>query len=192
MINLKKVIFSSKKARSAVTLTFLADGFIRCFTVDTAGNEITTRIFSAPDFINDYQSFFKQKPTLENYEAITDCRVKTLDLKNAQYCFHELPEFREWGRMMLTMNYVRLHQHFLSMHKETAEERYLKLLEQKAEIIHWNGDHRCRSIWHLPIFLDTRFCTRYYRIFTCGNYSEVGTEGLRACLMLLIFSMIPM
>lgn len=114
---------------------FLAEGFIRCFTVDTAGNEITTRIFSAPDFINDYQSFFKQEPTLENYEALSDCQVKTLDLAAAQYCFHNLPEFREWGRMMLTMNYVTLHEHFLSMHKETAEQRYLKLLEQKPEII---------------------------------------------------------
>lgn len=114
---------------------FLATGFIRCFTVDLAGNEITTRIFSAPDFINDYQSFFKQKPTLENYEAITDCKVQTLDLKTAQYCFHEIPEFREWGRMMLTMNYVTLHEHFLSLHKETAEQRYLKLLEQKPAII---------------------------------------------------------
>ncbi|MEN0051979.1 MAG: Crp/Fnr family transcriptional regulator [Bacteroidota bacterium] len=114
---------------------FLETGFIRCFTVDLEGNEVTTRIFSAPDFINDYLSFFKRQASKENYEAITDCVVKTLDFDSAQYCFHNIPEFREWGRMMLTMNYVTLHSHMLAMHKETAEERYANLLAQSPSVI---------------------------------------------------------
>ena len=114
---------------------FLEKGFIRCFTIDLEGNEVTTRIFSAPDFINDYLSFFKRQASKENYEAITDCVVKTLDFESAQYCFHNIPEFREWGRMMLTMNYVTLHNHMLAMHKETAEERYANLLAQNPSIV---------------------------------------------------------
>lgn len=114
---------------------FLEKGFVRCFTIDLEGTEITTRIFSAPDFINDYLSFFKRQPSRENYEAVTDCVVKTLDFESAQYCFHNIPEFREWGRMMLTMNYVSLHNHMLAMHQETAEERYANLLTQNPSII---------------------------------------------------------
>ena len=80
---------------------FLEEGFARCFTIDTQGQEVTTRIFSAPDFINDYLSFFKQQPSKENYQALTSCKVQKLDFETLQYCFHNIPEFREWGRMML-------------------------------------------------------------------------------------------
>ncbi|MEL6718649.1 MAG: cyclic nucleotide-binding domain-containing protein, partial [Bacteroidota bacterium] len=74
---------------------FLEEGFIRCFTVDLEGNEVTTRIFSAPDFISDYLSFFKQQPSKENYEALTPCKIKTLDFESAQYCFHNILEIQE-------------------------------------------------------------------------------------------------
>ena len=56
---------------------FIEEGFVRCFTTNLEGDEVTTRIFSAPDFINDYLSFFKRQPSRENYEALTDCKVKT-------------------------------------------------------------------------------------------------------------------
>ena len=114
---------------------FLQSGIIRCFLVDREGEEITTRFFAAPDFLNDFQSFFKQKPSEENYETLTPCEVWSIDLEQVQYCFHNIPEFREWGRMMLTMNYVTLHQQMIDFHKYDAKERYLKLLQTKPEII---------------------------------------------------------
>ncbi len=114
---------------------FLYQGIIRCYTNDTNGDEVTTRLFSAPDFLNDSLSFFKQEPSEENYETITDCLVWSINHENMQHCFHNIPEFREWGRMLLTMNYVQLHKHMLSFHKRTAQERYLDLLTAHPEII---------------------------------------------------------
>ncbi len=114
---------------------FLQSGIIRCFLVDREGEEITTRFFAAPDFLNDFQSFFKQKPSEENYQTLTPCEVWSIDLEQVQYCFHNIPEFREWGRMMLTMNYVTLHQQMIAFHKYDAKERYLMLLDTKPELI---------------------------------------------------------
>lgn len=114
---------------------FLEKGIVRCYLHNREGEEITTRFYSAPDFLNDFHSFFKQKPSEENFEALTDSRVWTIDLKNVQYCFHNIPEFREWGRMMLTMNYVKMHQQMISFHKYDAKERYLKMLQQRPELL---------------------------------------------------------
>lgn len=114
---------------------FLEEGIIRCFILDRNGDEVTTRIFSAPDFLNDYRSFFKREASQENYEALTPLRVRTLSWDNAQHCFHSIPEFREWGRMVLTMNYVRLQEQMLSLHKESAQERYENLMQSRPEII---------------------------------------------------------
>ncbi|GAB5419186.1 MAG: cyclic nucleotide-binding domain-containing protein [Crocinitomicaceae bacterium] len=114
---------------------FLEEGIVRCYTLDLNGDEVTTRLFSAPDFINDYRSFFRREASQENYEAVTDLKVQKIGWENVQHCFHSIPDFREWGRMMLTMNYVHLQEQMLSMHKESARERYENLLRNRPEII---------------------------------------------------------
>ena len=114
---------------------FLEKGIVRCFIIDLNGNEVTTRFFSAPDFLNDYLSFFEQKPSEENYELMTDCVFYSINYTDVQYCFHTLPEFREWGRMLLTLNYTYINKRMIALYKETAQERYLNLLKRQPEII---------------------------------------------------------
>lgn len=132
---LEKESILIRAGRTSKKSYFLKSGIARCYLYDRHGNEITTRFYSAPDFLNDFLSFFKQKPSEENYETLTDCEAWTIDLKTVQYCFHNIPEFREWGRMMLTMNYVEMHQQMISFHKYDAKERYVELLESKPEIV---------------------------------------------------------
>ena len=114
---------------------YVQSGIIRCYLYNNEGDEITTRFFSAPDFLNDHLSFFKQKPSEEFYQTLTDCRMWTINFDDVQHCFHEIPEFREWGRMLLTLNYVNMHSRMVSFHKHDATERYLHLLEQRPEIV---------------------------------------------------------
>lgn len=114
---------------------FLESRIIRCYITDLNGDEVTTRFFSSPDFLNDYLSFFGQKPSEENYELITDCIVHSINYNNVQHCFHNIPEFREWGRMLLTLNYTYIKKRMISFHKETALERYLNLKNSNPEII---------------------------------------------------------
>ncbi|MCT4665213.1 MAG: Crp/Fnr family transcriptional regulator [Flavobacteriales bacterium] len=114
---------------------FLESGIIRSYIIDLNGNEVTTRFFSSPDFLNDYLSFFGQKPSEEYYELVTDCVMHTISYSNVQHCFHNIPEFREWGRMLLTLNYEHTKNRMISFHKETAQERYLNLKISHPEII---------------------------------------------------------
>lgn len=114
---------------------FLQAGIIRCYIIDLNGDEITTRFFSAPDFLNDYLSFFEQKPSEEYYELVTNCELFSISFDNVQHCFHNIPEFREWGRMLLALNYSYINKRMISFHKETAQERYLNLIEKHPEIL---------------------------------------------------------
>jgi len=124
-----------KEGRTSKHSYFLDAGIIRCYVVDLNGIEVTTRFFSAPDFFNDYLSFFEQKPSQENYELLTDCDIYSINFENVQHCFHNIPEFREWGRMLLTLNYAFINERMIAFHKETAQERYLKLRDTHPEII---------------------------------------------------------
>ncbi|MEN1785807.1 MAG: Crp/Fnr family transcriptional regulator [Bacteroidota bacterium] len=114
---------------------FLEAGIIRCYLIDREGLEVTLRFYSAPDFFNDFLSFFEQKPSGEYYELLTDCTLHTINYDKVQHCFHQIPEFREWGRMLLTLNYAHLNQRVMAFHKQTASERYLALKSSHPEII---------------------------------------------------------
>ncbi len=132
---ISKLQFLIQEGKTSKKSYFLEKGIIRCYIIDLNGNEVTTRFYAAPDFLNDYLSFFKETPSEENYETLTECTVWSINRKNVQYCFHNLPEFREWGRMMLTLNYVKIHKRMISFHKDTAQERYENLLFKHPEII---------------------------------------------------------
>jgi CRP-like cAMP-binding protein len=113
---------------------FLESGFIRSFTFDNNGEEVTTNIFSAPCFVNDFLSFFKQQPTKENLQTLTNCKLWKMSYEIVQTNFHTYPEFREFGRIMLVTNYSILHDRMLGMIKDTAENRYLKMLKKHSDI----------------------------------------------------------
>lgn len=112
----------------------LETGYVRSYTYNQNGEEVTTNIYSAPCFVNDFLSFFKQQPTSENYQCLTHCKLWTMSYEKVQQCFHNYPEFREFGRMMLVTNYSILHDRMLGMIKDTAENRYLKLMKHYPDI----------------------------------------------------------
>lgn len=123
-----------KENKTAKDTFVLEMGFVRSYTFDQNGEEVTTNIFSAPCFVNDFLSFFKQQPTSENYQCLTHCKLWTMSYEKVQNCFHTYPEFREFGRMMLVTNYSNLHERMLGMIKDTAENRYLKLMKNHPDI----------------------------------------------------------
>lgn len=113
---------------------FLESGIIRSFTYNNKCEEVTTNIYSAPCFVNDFLSFFKQQPTSEAFQALTDCKIWKMDYEKVQIYFHTYPEFREFGRMMLVTNYSNLHERMLGMIKDTAETRYLNLMKKHPQV----------------------------------------------------------
>lgn len=113
---------------------FLESGIIRSFTYNNKGEEVTTNIYSAPCFVNDFLSFFKQQPTSEAFQTLTDCKIWKMDYEKVQFYFHTYPEFREFGRMMLVTNYSNLHERMLGMIKDTAETRYLNLMKKHPQV----------------------------------------------------------
>ncbi|MGL4631802.1 MAG: Crp/Fnr family transcriptional regulator [Leadbetterella sp.] len=114
----------------------LESGIVRSYTLDTDGNEVTTNLYSPFCFVNDVLAFFKRQPATESFQTLTPCTLWRMSFEEVQANFHGIPEFREFGRMMLITNYSTLKERMLGMIKDTAEERYLKLMEKHPQIFH--------------------------------------------------------
>lgn len=113
---------------------YLVEGFMRAFTFDTDGNEITTYFYPKGRCIFEPSSFFLHTPSLENIQAVTHCRGYLTNFCQLNNLFHSIPEFREFGRAMLVREYVAYKQHTLAMINKTAEERYASLIANGKEI----------------------------------------------------------
>lgn len=113
---------------------FLAEGFMRAFTFDMEGNEVTTFFYPSKRVVFEVSSFFLHKPSNENIQAVTDCTGYITSIEKLNTLFHSVPEFREFGRLMLIREFVAYKQRTLAMINKSAEERYRELISTHKEI----------------------------------------------------------
>jgi CRP-like cAMP-binding protein len=113
---------------------FLERGFMRAFAHDTEGNEVTTNFYSDKQVVFEVASFFQRTISKENIQALTDSEGWYITYEQLNMLFHTLPEFREFGRSILVKGFSQLKNRMLSMITETADERYIHLLQSNPEI----------------------------------------------------------
>ena len=131
---LAKNEFLLKEGRICTVYCFVDNGFLRAYTHDVEGNDITTAFYKENQVVCELFSFFKKVPSRENIQAITDCKLLYITFEELQNVFHNMPEFREFGRTILVNAYAQLKQRMLAMIQETAEQRYAYLLQTNPDI----------------------------------------------------------
>lgn len=116
---------------------YLADGFMRAFTYDTQGNEVTTYFYPKDRVVFEIASLFLQIPSSEYIQAITTCKGYQASFDSINMLFHAVPEFREFARMILVREFASYKQRTLAMINKSAEERYSELLSNNSEIFQY-------------------------------------------------------
>ena len=131
---LSKTEFFLKAGKPSNEYLFLENGFMRAFAFDTDGNDVTTNFYANNQVVFEVSSFFDRTISKENIQALTDCEGWCLTYDQLNNLFHEMPEFRAFGRYILVKGFSALKNRMLSIITETAEERYTKLLQSNSEI----------------------------------------------------------
>ncbi|HMI60828.1 MAG TPA: Crp/Fnr family transcriptional regulator [Puia sp.] len=116
---------------------YLADGFMRAFTYDPHGVEVTTYFYPKDRAVFEIASFFLHTPSTEYIQAITPCKGYLASFDSINRLFHTVPEFREFARMMLVREFVAFKQRTLALINKSAEERYSELLDNNREIFQY-------------------------------------------------------
>ncbi len=113
---------------------FLEEGFLRSYTIDLEGNDITSKFFTPSDIVIDWYSYFLKKPSREPIQALTAGRCWKIRFSDFMKLFH-IEAFREVGRTRLVQNYFELKNHSISIVADHAKDRYLSLLKEKPELV---------------------------------------------------------
>ncbi|MDX2190294.1 MAG: Crp/Fnr family transcriptional regulator [Bacteroidota bacterium] len=116
---------------------YIETGFMRAYTLDTEGNEVTTWLYSKNQIAFEVGSFINRIPSKENIQAVVDCSGWYITFDQLQLLFHTYPEFREYGRGLLVSALITLKERMLSMINMTAEQRYEQLITTRPEIFQY-------------------------------------------------------
>jgi CRP-like cAMP-binding protein len=116
---------------------FMTEGFMRAFTLNPDGEEVTMDFFNSNRPVFEPNSFITQTRSLENIQAITNCQGFLVSFQKSNELFHTIPEFREFGRRMLLNEFAAHKRRALSLITQTAEERYAELINTNKEIFQY-------------------------------------------------------
>ncbi|CAN5494713.1 cyclic nucleotide-binding domain-containing protein [soil metagenome] len=134
-IEIRKNDFFIEEGKVCNQYLFLETGFIRSFTIDLDGNEVTTEFYSDNQIAFEVGSFFQKTVSKETFQALEDCSGWFITFDQLQFLFHSLPEFREFGRAILVRGFISFKQRTLSLINESAEKRYETLMSARPQLI---------------------------------------------------------
>ena len=88
---LKRNEYFVRQGKVCRNMAFIGEGVMRYCTFREDGEDVTCYFLSENDFVGDPDSFFKQKPSLLNAQALTDCVLVTFSYENTLKILHEVP-----------------------------------------------------------------------------------------------------
>ena len=116
-------------------LAFIGKGILRTFTHDEKGVEATLCFCSENRFSTSFRSFITQAPSTLTIEAIEDVELLTLDYNGLQLLYENTKAWPTIGRLLAEGEYLNMENYALTLNKETAKEKYLRLLHEQPDVI---------------------------------------------------------
>ncbi len=117
-------------------LYFVVSGFMRLFHYNDLGDEVTTHINCPPGFITSYAHFISQTSSNENVECITDCELLRISKSNLDLITLESSAFKDFSIFVFQQSITYNETRSKELATLTAEQRYVKLIENYPAILH--------------------------------------------------------
>ncbi|NAS29495.1 cyclic nucleotide-binding domain-containing protein [Flavobacteriaceae bacterium R38] len=115
---------------------FVIDGLIRMYYYDLDGNEVTHWFSSQNMMVTSPDSFFQKNENILNLEALEDSKLLLITYEHIEIASKEIPGFNSLFRKLLVDFIVKMSRRVMGIHTQSAEYRYLKLIEQYPNIFH--------------------------------------------------------
>lgn len=117
-------------------ISFIDKGVVRFFIPNIDREKETTFGFCFNDeFVSAYDSFLTQTPSLYELEALTDVEMWSMSYEDLQKVYKNTIIGNTLGRLSSERLYLIKSKREQSLLNDTAEERYLKLFDERPKLI---------------------------------------------------------
>jgi len=108
---------------------FVVRGCLRMYKIDDEGNTHLLQFAAENYWINDLGSFYSEKPSELNIDALEDTMVLQISHDDLISLYTQAPKFHRIFRVLIENSYVSLQKRLLQTISSTAEDRYQYFLE---------------------------------------------------------------
>ncbi|MEM7510425.1 MAG: Crp/Fnr family transcriptional regulator [Bacteroidota bacterium] len=119
-----------KEGQKCNYLYFILNGFVRVYYLDLEGNEITHWFSARDSMITSPFSFVKNENNILIFEAMEESELLLITSAQLDKLISHVPDLGEAFRHINAEFAMVLSRRIMSIHTETAEERYLKLMKE--------------------------------------------------------------
>ncbi len=133
--NFAKKAFLVKQGDISTELYFVYSGCVREYFEDANANEINTWFGFENSIAVSTYSFFSQKPSLTNIQAIEDLKTVVIRHEDLQRLFDQFHDIERLGRLIVEQYLVQIEEIKVILQTLSARERYEYIIKNKPEII---------------------------------------------------------
>ena len=129
----KNTILEAEEKKTK-NLYYINEGFIRLFNIENA-EERTTHINCPSGFITNFQSFITSGISTSNLQTISDCKLLSISKDKLDLLNQKVKDWSIFGEKIYEEAVIYNESRTRDMILLSAEERYIKLLKDRPEII---------------------------------------------------------
>lgn len=130
-----KKAFLVKQGDISTELYFVYSGCVREFFEDANANEVNTWFGFENSIAVSTYSFFSQKPSLTNIQAIEDLKTIVIKHEDLQRLFDQFHDIERLGRLIVEQYLVQIEEIKVILQTLSARERYEYIITNKPEIV---------------------------------------------------------
>jgi CRP-like cAMP-binding protein len=132
--NYKKGTFLLKEGQLATNTFFVFEGLIRQFVL-ADGEERTTTFFTENQWVISLNGFDESQPSQHYWLCEEDCVLLIGNDNSAQNIFKIHPRLESIARKIIENTFSEYQQMMMNYLKDSPEQRYLRLIETKPDLI---------------------------------------------------------
>ncbi|MBC8616913.1 Crp/Fnr family transcriptional regulator [Parabacteroides faecis] len=133
-IDIKKKDYFVRQNEPCKYVGLIQNGIFRYTCIDNEGNEHIVGYSFAKDFVCDYPSLIKNSNSLTNTQSVTDSTVYILSIKELNDYWETNMDTQRFGKLVAEELLIEMYQRLLGFYCETAEQRYIALLQRCPDL----------------------------------------------------------
>lgn len=124
---------------------FVEKGMLRSFSIDEKGTEHILQFAQEGWWMADLYSFLTNEPSIFNIEALEDCELLLITQPSWDSLLQRVPALERYFRIIIQNNLIATQRRLMGTMVESAEEKYLKLLQSNPDCVQRVPQHMIAS-----------------------------------------------
>lgn len=141
---LKKGEFLVREGQVSCHVSFVNKGSFRVYK-DINGDELTKNFFFAHEYATEFVSYLTRQPSQIHVKALEDTELIELSYDKMQALYEQFPVWQKYGRLMAEAAFLHVAERTHRLLYYTPEQNYIKLLEDRPDIIEKIPQHHIAS-----------------------------------------------